>query len=123
MEDKNIAHRLGVNIRHLRKNRGWTQVEFAAKLGCSQSIVTSYENGTRKPPADKLETIACLFSITINDLLGESSQIELGKNARNPKLLKWAEQLEKLPANDRRTVLKMIDGLVAQSQSGEKKDE
>lgn len=111
---KKVKHNFGENIRALRKKHGWTQIDLAQKLDCSQAIITAYESNERKPPADKIAVLAGLFGVSVNDLYGE---IATKAKAKNPKLWKKFEQLENLSANDRRTVLKMIDALATQSKN------
>lgn len=45
-------------IVQLRKNRGWTQDEFAEKMGISKNYVSLIENG-RKTPGDRLVLDIC----------------------------------------------------------------
>ncbi len=120
MENQNNTT-FGQKIRALRKQNGWTQIEFAERLGCTQGIVTAYETDKKYPATKRLEAIADLFQIPVSDLLGEHP-LPAGKEI-NPKYLKRLEQLETLSPSDRRAVFRMIDGLIAQSQSGEKKEE
>lgn len=61
---------LNDNIRTLRKRMGLTQVELAERLNVSQSTITSWENGTRRPDLDLLPILAQIFGVTIDVLLG-----------------------------------------------------
>ena len=45
-------------ITQLRKDRGWTQDEFAEKIGISKNYVSLIENG-KKIPGDKLISYIC----------------------------------------------------------------
>ncbi len=59
----------GKNLRHLRKLRGWTQDEFATKLGIKRSLVGAYEEERADPRLDVLEIAMELFSLSMDDLL------------------------------------------------------
>jgi len=59
----------GKNLKYLRKLRGWTQEEFATKLGIKRSLVGAYEEERAEPRIDILETISDLFKVTLDDLL------------------------------------------------------
>ena len=61
---------LNDNIKYYRKKLGLTQVELAEKLNVSQSTITSWENGNRRPDLDFLPVLAQIFGISIDDLLG-----------------------------------------------------
>jgi len=102
---------LGNNIRIFRKQKGWTQIDLAEKLNCSQAIITAYETNVRKPPADKITLLSELFNVSVNKLFGEAPA-KKNEKPKNPKLWKKFEQVEKLPAADKRAIFKMIDGFL-----------
>lgn len=43
-----------MNLRDARKHRGWNQEKLAHRLGVSQTLVSLWEQGVRKPPAKRL---------------------------------------------------------------------
>lgn len=49
---------------------GLTQVELAERLNVSQSTITSWENGTRRPDLDLLPVIAKIFGVSVDVLIG-----------------------------------------------------
>lgn len=57
------------NMKYLRKLRGFTQEEFAQKLGIKRSLVGAYEEERAEPNYDVLETISDLFKVSIDDLI------------------------------------------------------
>ncbi|MBX2921593.1 MAG: LexA family transcriptional regulator [Chitinophagaceae bacterium] len=59
----------GQNLKYLRKLRGWTQEEFANKLGIKRSLVGAYEEERADPRIDVLEKLADMFKLTLDDLL------------------------------------------------------
>lgn len=61
---------LSANIRKLRKDRGWSQDELAAKLGYkSFTTIQKWERAQSEPPIKKLKMLADLFKIDINCLI------------------------------------------------------
>jgi transcriptional regulator with XRE-family HTH domain len=113
----NEAKNMGKNIRALRLERGWTQQDLAEKLKTTQKTITAYECGTRHPTAEKIPTIAALFEITVNEIYGTTFTKKNGK-AKNPKMWKKFEQVVRLPETDKRSVFRMIDGLLAGQKQG-----
>ena len=105
-----LTTNLGQNIKALRAQRGWTQKDLSEKLGCSQNIIASYEQGYRYPPGDKIPSIAVALGVSVDVLYGFRSATRI--KIKNPKLLKKFEQIELLSQSDRRAVFRMIDGLV-----------
>lgn len=59
-------------IRRLRKGRGLSQEELAARLGVSRSAVGMYETGKREPDFATGEAIADLFDVDMDYLMGRS---------------------------------------------------
>ncbi|WP_299822258.1 LexA family transcriptional regulator [uncultured Pontibacter sp.] len=57
------------NIRHLRKNAGYTQAQLADKLDIKRSLVGAYEEGRAEPKLTTLVNIARLFDITLDDFV------------------------------------------------------
>jgi transcriptional regulator with XRE-family HTH domain len=59
----------GQNLKYLRKLRGWTQEEFAAKLGIKRSLIGAYEEERADPRLDVLEILADMFRLSLDELL------------------------------------------------------
>jgi transcriptional regulator with XRE-family HTH domain len=59
----------GLNLKHLRKIKGFTQEEFAGKLGIKRSLLGAYEEERAEPRIEILEIIADTFGLTLDDLL------------------------------------------------------
>ncbi|MFT3981411.1 MAG: LexA family transcriptional regulator [Ferruginibacter sp.] len=61
--------RAGLNLKYLRKLRGWTQEEFAIKLGIKRSLVGAYEEERADPRLDVLEIVSDIFKVSLDELL------------------------------------------------------
>jgi transcriptional regulator with XRE-family HTH domain len=59
----------GQNLKYLRKLRGWTQEEFANKIGIKRSLIGAYEEERADPRLDVLEILADMFKLTLDELL------------------------------------------------------
>jgi len=59
----------GQNLKYLRKLRGLTQEEFAAKLGIKRSLLGAYEEQRADPRFEVLELVSDLFKVSLDDLL------------------------------------------------------
>lgn len=59
----------GLNLKYLRKLRGWTQEEFAAKMGIKRSLVGAYEEERADPRLDVLEIVGEMFKLSLDELL------------------------------------------------------
>lgn len=61
---------LGDNLRRLRKEHDLTQEQLADKLGVTYQSVSRWENGSTYPDLELIPSIAEMFSVTIDSLLG-----------------------------------------------------
>ena len=64
-----VMSNAGKNLRHLRKQRGWTQEEFANKLNIKRSLVGAYEEERAEPRLEVMEAICSLFKLSLEDFL------------------------------------------------------
>ncbi len=63
----------GINLKKYLSLMGWEQSDLAEKLGVSPSAVSEWVVKGIKPRAHRLEKIAELFGVTVNDLLYDFS--------------------------------------------------
>jgi len=80
----------GLNLKYLRKLRGWTQEEFAQKLDIKRSLIGAYEEERADPRLDVLEIIADMFKLSLDELLLKdlSSVESTGSYLQKRRLLK-----------------------------------
>lgn len=57
-------------LRELRESRRFSQKTLAARLGCSPSLVSSYETGERQPSLAMLVALADIYRVHTDYLLG-----------------------------------------------------
>lgn len=69
-------------IKELRLSKKLTQQEVADRIGITRPAYTAYESGKRQPDFDTLETLAQLYEVTTDYLLGRN------------KVPKWASKSE-----------------------------
>ncbi|RLB53962.1 MAG: hypothetical protein DRI34_12695 [Deltaproteobacteria bacterium] len=62
---------IATRVRELRKQRRWTQAEFARRLGLSQSRLSEIERGAGSFTAEQFLTILSLFNVTVTDFAPE----------------------------------------------------
>ena len=61
---------LNENIRKLRMQKGYNQVEFAKRLNVTKQCVSNWENDNALPSVEMLMRIADFFGVTTDYLLG-----------------------------------------------------
>jgi transcriptional regulator with XRE-family HTH domain len=105
----------GARLARLRKAKGVTQRQLAAQLGVSQRVITYYENESSYPPAHLLPKVAQAFGVGIEELLGDIDPTVEAAPVPDRRLRKRLALLEKLPPQDQKMILRMIDKLAAKA--------
>lgn len=108
---------LGARIAELRKAQGITQIQMAEALGVSQQTVNSYEVARRRVPVSALPILARLFSVTVDELLGEESEKANSKRGPASKLQQQIERVSLLPRSKQKFVIEMIDTVIQQQSA------
>lgn len=78
------------NLKYLRRLKGWTQEEFAAKLGIKRSLLGAYEEERAEPRYEVLEKVSDLFKISLDDLLRKNLSDTKGSYIARRRMLKMA---------------------------------
>lgn len=99
---------LGERIARIRKERGFTQVELASRIGIIQTIISATESDGRKLSAEMAVRFAQALDVTMDELLGPGRQPKRGRKPSR-KILRRLEKIETLPRTQQTAVLKTID--------------
>ncbi|WP_413514652.1 helix-turn-helix domain-containing protein [Serratia proteamaculans] len=59
--------KFGQRVRELRKERGWSQEEFADRCELDRTYISGIERGVRNPTLEVINVLAIGLSITIKD--------------------------------------------------------
>lgn len=81
-------------LKKLRKDRGLSQIELAAKLSVSPGLIGMYETGNRKPSFEMLEAIGDYFNVSTDYLRGKESGSEY---YLDPEVARLAQDLKDNP--------------------------
>ncbi|HFU4345535.1 TPA: helix-turn-helix domain-containing protein [Streptococcus suis] len=63
-------------LKALRLEANLTQKDIAQTIGISQPAYADWEKGKKKPTPDKLPTIAKIFNVSTDFLLGNTNNVE-----------------------------------------------
>ena len=69
-----MERNFSIVLSELRKERGLSQKEAAAKLGISQALLSHYEKGIRECGHSFLLKVADFYGVTCDYLLGRSNE-------------------------------------------------
>jgi transcriptional regulator with XRE-family HTH domain len=103
---------LGQRLARLRKERGYTQVQLAEKIGIIQSIVSAIERDVLKLSAEMAIRFAQALEVSLDELLNPS--VRKPHNGKKPsrKVLRRLEQIEALPPSQQVALLRTIDAVI-----------
>ncbi len=112
MERQELQKAFGSRVKTLRKQKGWTQKELAAKADVRSAQLNKYEGGLHSPPFETLLKLAEALDTSIDYLVAgdESEEIPL----HSQRLLERFRELQDFDADDQDTVIKLIDALIVQ---------
>jgi len=114
MQDTVLRKAFGSRVKEMRKNRHWTQKELANRIDVRFQLLNKYEGGQHIPPADTLIRLAKALDTTVDYLLtGDPIK---GEPLANASLYRRFQTLEALNDEDRTTVIRVIDAIIAKRQ-------
>ncbi|UOR10734.1 helix-turn-helix domain-containing protein [Halobacillus amylolyticus] len=105
---------LGGRLRKARENKGWSQTLVCEKLGISNSRLSGYERNYREPDTKMLSTLATLYAVSIDWLMGMTEESARGESENefesfisDPDLQRWYADLPKSSEEDLKKLRKM----------------
>lgn len=104
---------LGARVAQLRKSSQITQAQLAQTLGVSQPTINAYELGQRRVPVSALPLLARTLGVSVEELIGEPPSAAR-KRGPAPKLMQHVERISALPKTQQRTVMNVIEAMLAQ---------
>jgi transcriptional regulator with XRE-family HTH domain len=93
----------------MRKAAGFSQRELAAELGISPRMMAYYEAQTQHPPAALLPRLARVLKLSADELLGLERSGGRAQKQPSRRLMERFKRIERLPLQERRELLKVID--------------
>jgi transcriptional regulator with XRE-family HTH domain len=94
------------NLKRLRLKEKYTQADLAYKLGVSPSAYAMYERGEREPGIEIINSLADIFNVTTDVLLGRKTQSPSPLSEGEQKLL---ELFKEVPEEQQGMLLEMIE--------------
>lgn len=107
----------GEKIKALRKEKGWSQDEFAVKIGVHGRHIGKYENGHTLPNSESLLQIAKALDVSIDYLLLNGQERESASSKiRDKILLQEFEVVDQMEEKDREIIKSLIDAFIKKKQ-------
>jgi len=112
---------LGENLKRARRNAGLTQDDVAKYLNIIRQTYSAYETGRSTPNPETLNMLACIFEVSVDWLLGNTSdptphdkkeKAPSAETEREKDLKYISEKIRELEINDLIKVDDYIDLLI-----------
>lgn len=98
---------LGERITKLRKQYNMSQADLARALNASRTSIGNYERDTSPPPIDAIRTMAVIFDVSIDYLVGGSRIAKYDKD-----IIKRIEAIQELDEDTKGKLFFLIDSVV-----------
>lgn len=99
---------IGHRIARLRKEKGYTQVGLAQKIGLTQNLVSAYECDRLRLNAEMVIHFAQALEVSADELLG-LQPVPISSLKPSLKLQRRWQKIESLPMHQQKILLKTID--------------
>lgn len=101
---------IGKRIQKIRREKGYTQQQFAEKIGLSTNYLSDIERGKSSARLDKLVAIINSLECSADDIF--SDVIAVGYKVKSSRL---SERLEALPPEEQEKVFAILDAFIKQT--------
>jgi transcriptional regulator with XRE-family HTH domain len=107
----------GQSLEKIRKERGMTQAQLAAKLDVNQSLIAKWESGKVQPRTATLERLADVFDLEVEELLaGEYGQVSANLRTLDPKLVELLGEVHRLAQPDREALRRILEAMLTRTK-------
>ena len=98
----------GDQLSRIRKAKGFTQYSLADALNVSRKQIADYERNIARPNNEMLVRFAMVLKVSTDALLG-LKEADIPSESVNTRFTKRLKELEALPEEKKRTVIKILD--------------
>lgn len=102
---------LGQRIARIRKEKGYTQVELAEKMGLIQALISDYELDKLRPYYDMIIRFSTALEVSTDELLGLKLS-DINDEKPDLKIARRIKKIQDLPTSQQKTLLKTIDTFI-----------
>ena len=102
---------LGQRIARIRKEKGYTQIELAEKIGIIQALISDYELDKLRPYFDVVIRFAQALDVSTDELLGVKPS-ESKEKKPDLKIVRRVKKIQDLPPSQQKTLLRTIDTFI-----------
>jgi transcriptional regulator with XRE-family HTH domain len=98
----------------LRRDRGWSQPDLAAKINAHHTMIGRYERGEMTPAVDVVAKLAEAFGVTIDHLYYGSHAPDV---LQDKTMVARCQTISVLPPSDRTVILAALDAMLRDAKA------
>ena len=107
---------MGQRLARLRREKGFTQIELAKKVGIIQVLVSDYERDQLRLHAEMVIRVAKALEISADELLGIETSKSNG-TVKNRRILRRIRQIDQLSKRDQEALIRTVDAFLSKAGS------
>jgi transcriptional regulator with XRE-family HTH domain len=111
------AESFGERLARLRTAAGYSMREFAAEAGISPRMLFYYEKSGGLPAVDLAPRLARALGVSVEQLLGVEEIKTVRTGVRDTRLWRRFKQIEKLPPEERKPIIQVLDAFLAKAST------
>lgn len=106
------TNKLGKRIIELRKEKGMSQSDLAAKVNLSYAQIGRYETKGVQPPAEILKKMADALDTTVDFIINGTNDEKAKASLKDAELIRYFKDIEVLPDSEKNTLVKLIGAYI-----------
>jgi transcriptional regulator with XRE-family HTH domain len=103
---------LADNIKNIREEKNFKQIEVATHIGVDKSAYSKVEKGLRSITVEELQKMAQLFNMTTDQILNYDGKIPKEVTIEDKTTIEQMQLLQQLEEEDKKTVFRIIDKML-----------
>lgn len=108
--------KLSEKIVQLRKEKDWSQEELGKEIGISPKHISRYENEKTDPSLQVIKKLSEVFNVSTDYLMFDEAPRETRFHIFDPAFVKFLENAEALPDEDKRTVRGVLNAVLIKNR-------
>ncbi|MFZ1987108.1 MAG: RstR family transcriptional repressor [Desulfatitalea sp.] len=103
-------------LSHLRKERGFTQMELSEKVGIGIAQMRRYESGKSSPTLEVIKNIAKTLVVSTDELIFDEGEQVVKQKIEDKELLVQLEQISRLSPHDKEALKTIMESMIIKSK-------
>jgi len=108
LKENKMKENVAIRIQELRKQKGWSQIELAERIGLSKAQTGRYKTKNVQPPANTLNKIVTALYTTVEFLIIGYKAEKANAALKNSELLQSFKVMDVLPEQEQTMLVKII---------------